>query len=146
MSMESNFNYKKIPLWNFLSMSANTKMLVTLQVSTFICGKHVETEIGRYVFKKSDGYFLTPDPQSGKSIMNGFEDKIDSRNLIVESYRVNGTVGSTDTCALSINVKDNPETVQRDVSSGMKEIGDGIKTVTKRGVEVLKSAVSPDNN
>lgn len=89
MSMESNFNYKKMTLWNFLSMSANTKMLVTLQVSTFICGKHVETEIGRYVFKKSDGYFLTPDPQSGKSIMNGFEDKIDSRNLIVESYRVN---------------------------------------------------------
>ena len=27
-----------------------------------------------------------------------------------------------------------------------KEIGDGIKTVTKRGVEVLKSAVFPDNN
>ena len=127
MSMESNFNYKKMTLWNFLSMAANTKMLVNLQVSTSICGKSVETKIGRYVFKKSDGYFLTPDPQSGKSIMNGFEDKIDSRNLIVESYRVNGTVGSTDTCELSINVKDNPETVQRDVSSGMKEIGDGIK-------------------
>lgn len=146
MSMESNFNYKKMTLWNFLSMTTNTKIIVNLQVSTSICGKTVETQIGRYIFKKSNGYLLAPDPESDKSLTHGFEDKIDSRNLIVESYRVDGTAGSTDTCVLSINVKDNPETVQRGVSSGMREIGDGIKTVTKRGVEVLRSAVSPSEN
>lgn len=145
MSIESNFNYKKMTLWDFLSMTTNTKMIVNLQVSNSICGKTIETQIGRYLFKKSDGYFLTPDPESDKSLTREFEDKIDSRNLIVESYRVDGTVGSTDVCAISINVKDNPEAVQRDISSGMKKISDGIKTVTKR-VEGFKSAVSPSEN